>query len=232
LAPGVRVLRVDEACALVDAIPDDAGWCATVRDAHGRQWPVRTRLWGRHNLDNVRCALVAAAAVGVPLEACLDGLAGFRGVARRLTDRGEVPLAAGGCARLIDDFAHHPDALSAAALALADHLPGRRRVALFQPHQVSRTENFLQAFAEALAGFDAVGLCDIFVARDRRPERAGAVLDALVGLAGAHVSRLGPAATAEPAARALLRPDDACVVMGAGDIDGLAARLAGAPARP
>ena len=231
LGPEVSVVRVDELCALLEARADSDGFTADVRLDDGRSMSLRCGLWGRHNLDNARCALATARVLGVPWDIVAAALPAFAGVARRLTDRGDLSLPSGR-ARLIDDFAHHPDALSAAAEALAAHLPGRRRVGLFQPHQVSRTEEFLDAFARALQQFDAVGLCDIFVARDARPERAGEVLAELARRGGGHVQRLGPACSAAPAVRALLRPDDACVIMGAGDIDGLAGRLAGTPAGP
>lgn len=206
------------------------GWAGRL-EAGGRWLPFRCLLWGRHNLENAACALVAARALGIPWEVGVDALAGFQGVARRLQVLSEGS-AAGAGALIVDDFAHHPEALEAAAAALVVHLPGRRRVALFQPHQVSRTEDFLDGFARALQAFDVVGLCDIFAARDAHPERAETVVAALAVRGGAHVVRIGPAAAADERARALLRAGDACAVMGAGDIDGLAQRLAGTPAGP
>lgn len=231
-APPERVVAVDHSLRLESLQPDDQGWRGELLVDGERRLPLRCPLWGTHNLHNALCALAAARAVGVEVEVGLAGLASFAGVGRRLQDRGEQPLADGGRVRLVDDFAHHPDALAAAAEALTRHLPGRRRVALFQPHQVSRTEEHLDQFIEVLGRFDVVGLCDIFVARDARPERAADLVEILAERAGPHVRRLGPAASADAAARALLRPDDVCVVMGAGDVDGLARRLGGEPAGP
>jgi len=232
VSPRGRVVSVDETLRLERLVAGPDGWRGDLLLDDGRRLPLLCPLWGRHNLGNALCALLAVHALGVDWEQGLAGLASFEGVGRRLHDRGELHLTPGASVRLIDDFAHHPDALRAAAEALASHLPGRRRVALFQPHQVSRTEEHLDAFVTALGHFDAVGLCDIFVARDARPERADALAETLAQRAGQHVQRLGPAASADAAARALLRPGDACVVMGAGDIDGLARRLAAGPAGP
>lgn len=228
---GARVLDVDAELSVQRAQADARGWTGTLVRRSGQSLPFRLPIWGRHNLDNLRCALVASAAVGVDDADAVGSLSSFGGVQRRLSVRGEIQVE-GGSALLVDDFAHHPEALLAAAEALADHAPGRRRVALFQPHQVSRTDEMLSQFVAALQRFDAVGLCDIFVARDARPHLADALASRLAREAGPHVLRLGPAAGADAAARNMLRPGDVCVVMGAGDVDGLARRLGRDAARP
>jgi len=196
----------------------------------------RLPLLGRHNVDNMRTALVAALALGCSLEALLPATAHFRGVGRRLEDLGEVArfglTAQGLGVRIVDDFAHHPEAVVASAAAVRGRWPGRRVLGVFQPHQVSRTQDFLSQFAAALQQYDELALCDIFVARDRHPERAGSLADALVRLGGGRVRRVGPALGCEAAVAARLRPGDVCLVMGAGDVEGLARRLAGTPARP
>jgi UDP-N-acetylmuramate--alanine ligase len=218
----------------LDALREDArGFSGLVEGGQWGRGPFRLPLLGRHNLQNLRVALLAVLAHGVPLWFALPHVASFAGVARRLQDVGELPVPGEGPApRLIDDFAHHPDALRAASDAARSRFPGRRVVGVFQPHQVSRTEDFLPGFVTALSAFDRVGLCDIFLSRDRHPERAEALTAALCARLGRRAVRLGPAPLAAAGVRALLRPGDVCVVMGAGDIDGLAGRLAGAPAGP
>ncbi len=233
--PGPAVLRVDDELPLValDDTPD--GFRGVLGPATGER-PFALPVLGRHNVDHLRTAIAASVAAGASLDALVAAAAGFRGVERRLEDLGERAFAgrdgAGRGVRLVDDFAHHPDALRAAAAALRARHPGRRLVAVFQPHQVSRTEDFLEAFAAALEGFDLVALCDIFVARDTHPERAPVVRDTLAARSRADVRTVGPAPLADDAVAGLSRPGDVCVVMGAGDIDGLARRLAGRAAGP
>ncbi|MGQ0552130.1 MAG: UDP-N-acetylmuramate--L-alanine ligase [Planctomycetota bacterium] len=231
VAAGVTVRRVQQALAYHELVESEEGFSGRVDAGPLGGGRFRLRLLGRHNLDNLAAGLLAAQAAGVPLPEALVHVESFGGVARRLQDLGEWPLVPGGTVRLIDDFAHHPQALQAAAAALRARFAGRRLVGLFQPHQVSRTADFLDDFAAALGSFDLVGLCDIFVARDAHPERAEDLLNGLCARAGARVRRLGTAVAAAPAAATLLRPRDVCVVMGAGDIDGLAGNLAGAAAR-
>lgn len=235
--PGGRVVRVDEALPLrsLDLAEDADGYSGVLSTPEG-DLPFRFPLLGRHNVDHLRTALVAAQSVGVPLSRLLPAAGHYHGVERRLEDLGECPAfgldGQGVGVRIVDDFAHHPEALKAAAHALRSRFQGRRLVGVFQPHQVSRTADFLPDFAESLRDFDAVALCDIFVARDAHPERADGLCDQLVALSGGHVQRVGQAPVADDAVAALLRPGDACVIMGAGDVDGLARRLAGRTARP
>jgi UDP-N-acetylmuramate--alanine ligase len=225
---GVRTWHVQDHLHLDGIVEDEHGFRGLVEGGAWGRGEFRLELLGRHNLENLRAGLLAVLATGVPLWFALPHVASFRGVARRLQDLGE---SAGGV-RLIDDFAHHPDAIAAAAAALRGRFPRRRLVAVFQPHQVSRTEDFLDGFARALDTFDVVLLCDIFVARDRHPERAQPLLKALAGQLGAKAALLGPAQRAEAACADRLRNQDVCAVMGAGDIDALAARLACVAARP
>lgn len=63
---------------------------------------------------------------------------------------------------LIDDYAHHPTEIRATINAARQKYPNREIVAVFQPHTFSRTQTFLDEFADSLSGADAVYLCDIF----------------------------------------------------------------------
>ena len=230
---GATCVDVDSAVPLLELAEDERGHEGRL-ELGGRPYDFRLPVLGRHNVDLARLALATCAAARPDLDAAalVAGLARFQGVQRRLEDLGERPaLAGGGSVRLIDDFAHHPEAVAAAAAALAGRFPDRRRVAIFQPHQVSRTEDFLDDFVRALSAFDRVALCDIFIARDAHPERAPAALAALAAALGERAQVVGPARLAEASVRAGLLARDVCVVMGAGDVEQLAVGLAGAAAR-
>jgi len=233
LADGVRVWRAGHDLRLVDTCEDSDGFRGGLAGPAGCA-TFRLTLPGRHNLDNLLAALLTVKACGLAVEDAAAHVESFRGVGRRLQDLGESAASrASGVARgvrIVDDFAHHPDALRAAAQSLRARWPGRRVVGVFQPHQVSRTADFLDAFAEELRAFDEALLCDIFLARDREPQRAEELIEALAARTGTTARRVGPARACDAAVATRLRPGDVCVVMGAGDVDGLAARLAGASA--
>jgi UDP-N-acetylmuramate--alanine ligase len=125
--------------------------------------PVRFRLSvpGRHNVENALAALAACGAVGVPLEALVEPLARFQGVARRFQVLGEK-----GGVQVVDDFGHNP-AKVAASIRTA-HLRARRVLAIFQPHGYGPTRflrpDFVESFASELAPEDRLWLLEIYYA--------------------------------------------------------------------
>ncbi|RPH60459.1 MAG: UDP-N-acetylmuramate:L-alanyl-gamma-D-glutamyl-meso-diaminopimelate ligase, partial [Burkholderiales bacterium] len=77
----------------------------------------RLALSGAHSRANALAAIAAAHHAGVGPARAIDSLAGFRGVRRRLEERGQ----AGGVA-VIDDFAHHPTAIATTLAGLRERL--------------------------------------------------------------------------------------------------------------
>lgn len=139
---------------------------STTLELHGLDplaGPIPTRLVtaGRHNAANALAVAGAAAALGLaPAEIAL-GLASFAGVGRRLERKGEVAGVI-----VYDDYGHHPTAIRETLAAVRQREPGRRVWAAFEPLTFHRTAAMLDAFAEALAGADAVAVADIWAGRD------------------------------------------------------------------
>jgi UDP-N-acetylmuramate--alanine ligase len=181
--------------------------------AHGE---VRVRMPGVHYAGNALAALCVADFLGVPFATAGAALAGFQGVDRRFTIRGEVAGVI-----VVDDYGHHPTEL--AATIAAARLYGRRLVVAFQPHRFTRTRDLLHEFAPALAGADELLLTDVYPAGE--PPIAGvdaaALLATFPGGAARHVSRDRlPAALAATAV-----PGDLVLCLGAGDITGVSTEL-------
>ena len=63
---------------------------------------------------------------------------------------------------LVDDYAHHPREISATIESARKKYPHKDVIAVFQPHTFSRTQVFLEEFAESLDKADRVFLCEIF----------------------------------------------------------------------
>ena len=66
----------------------------------------------------------------------------------------------------IDDYAHHPEELRATIESLRGIFPGRKLLAIFQPHLYTRTQDLAPEFAEALNLADEVVLVPIYPARE------------------------------------------------------------------
>ena len=85
----------------------------------------------------------------------------FEGVKRRMEVYVNTPKQV-----YIDDYAHHPEELRATITSLRGIFPGRRLVAVFQPHLYTRTRDFAREFAEVLSEADKVVMVPIYPARE------------------------------------------------------------------
>jgi UDP-N-acetylmuramate--alanine ligase len=171
---------------------------------------------GLHNARNALGAVAAARVLGLRWEAIREGLAAFEGVRRRFQRLGE----AGGVV-VVDDYAHHPTEVRAAISAAREVYPGRRLVAVFQPHLYSRTRDFAQEFGGALALADAVWVTEVYPAReDPIPGVSGELVSgAALDAGSSSVFFHGPLQSLPHALGEFLRPGDVCLTMGAGSIE-------------
>jgi UDP-N-acetylmuramate--alanine ligase len=122
---------------------------------------VNLQLLGRHNISNALVALAMAYSYGISLEAIKKSLASFKGIQRRFNIKINTEELI-----LIDDYAHHPTEINAVFETLKNNFPKRQKVVVFQPHLFSRTKDFAENFAKALAKFDSIFLLDIYPARE------------------------------------------------------------------
>ena len=116
---------------------------------------------GRHNLMNALMAIAMAINFGTPTDAIAVALASFIGVRRRFSYQVKNENLV-----YIDDYAHHPTEINAVHQAVRELYPGKKVLALFQPHLFSRTSDFADDFAKSLSNFDEVLLLDIYPARE------------------------------------------------------------------
>lgn len=113
---------------------------------------------GVHNQLNATAAIAVADLLGFNLEEAAQALATFKGARRRFTQVGNRDGIV-----VVDDYAHHPTEIKA-TLAAASSLDFKRVCVLFQPHRYSRTEAFMNEFAEAFQDAEKVFIIDIFSA--------------------------------------------------------------------
>jgi UDP-N-acetylmuramate--alanine ligase len=180
---------------------------------------------GAHNATNAAGALEATRLAGAPAEPAIAGLASFTGAGRRFQFLGR---SAGG-GRIVEDYAHHPTEVRA-TLQAARTIEHYRLIAVFQPHLFSRTKLLAREFGAALAEADVAVVLDVYPARER-PEDFPGVTGLLVAETAADVAGgravywLPGFADAQAVLEEMLRDGDLCLVMGAGNVDRLAAAL-------
>ncbi len=68
---------------------------------------------------------------------------------------------------MIDDYAHHPQELSALISGAKKLFPDKRCTVVFQPHLYSRTKDFADGFAASLNMADEVFLLPVYPAREK-----------------------------------------------------------------
>jgi UDP-N-acetylmuramate--alanine ligase len=124
---------------------------------------VTTRLPGLHNVRNCLAALCVTDLCGIPFDTAAVAAGKFQGVRRRFEVIGET-----GGVLLVDDYAHHPSEIRATLAAARQHYPGRRIVAVWEPHTFSRTRVLEEDFAASFRDADQVVVLPVF--RSREPE--------------------------------------------------------------
>lgn len=172
---------------------------------------------GAQNALNALAAVAVGLEFAVPFASIADGLGAFTGTGRRFERLGETL----GGVLVIDDYAHHPTEIRVNLAAARQTFPGRRIVAVFQPHLPSRTADFKSEFAESFADADFVILTDIFLARELPIEGVTGA-----GLAALTADRRGADRVAYVADKdalparlvELTQPGDVVLTLGAGDI--------------
>jgi UDP-N-acetylmuramate--alanine ligase len=119
------------------------------------------RVIGRHNAANAVAAALAAEAVGVPFESAAKALGYFQSTGRRFEIRGEI-----GNLVVVDDYAHHPTAITTTLEAARMAYPKHTIWAVWQPHTYSRTQALMAGYAQSFDNADHVLVTDIYAARE------------------------------------------------------------------
>ncbi len=116
---------------------------------------------GLHNVKNALAAITAALHLKIPEKVIRQAVSSFLGVKKRfnIVFQNEKNI-------LIDDYAHHPVEITNLLQTIKHLYPQRTITVIFRPNQYSRTQNFLQQFAESLDLADQVIVVDIFTDRE------------------------------------------------------------------
>jgi UDP-N-acetylmuramate--alanine ligase len=171
---------------------------------------------GHHAVLNALAALAVGLEFGMTFEDCREGLEHFGGILRRFELKGE---AAG--VTVIDDYGHHPTEIRATLAAARAAYPGRRLVALFQPHRYTRTADLFDEFVRCFDDADEVLVTDIYAAGESAgtgPDGAALAAAIAAGHRGTvgHLDSREQSLAGRVASR--LGAGDLLVTLGAGDI--------------
>ncbi len=184
-------------------------------DVKGKSWEINEihlAIGGMHNVENAVAAIAVTQLLGISGDKVKSALPGFRGVKRRFeyVIKNEQVV-------YIDDYAHHPEELSALIRSAKQLFKGRKCVVAFQPHLFTRTRDLADGFAHSLDMADEVILLDIYPARELPMEGVSSqmIKDRMVNESCTILSKEGLLKYVKEAPLSLF------ITAGAGDIDQL-----------
>ncbi|MDX8401469.1 MAG: UDP-N-acetylmuramate--L-alanine ligase [Mariprofundaceae bacterium] len=192
-----------------------------IAKAQGDLGEFRLRLPGIHNAENATAAIAVLLELDIDIETIREGLAGFAGIQRRFQ---RSAIAAG---TLVDDYAHHPREIEATLAAARACWPEARISVIFQPHRYTRTRDLFEDFLGAFDAADEVFVLPVFAAGEPPIEGIDHERLAQAMLARGHraASTLADLDEARDTAMQRLEEGGIVILMGAGSIGGLAARM-------
>jgi UDP-N-acetylmuramate--alanine ligase len=184
----------------------------------GNTWSlgtVRLPLPGRHNVANALAAIAVGRELSIPFPTIARALKEFTGVVRRFETKGERDGVL-----VLDDYAHHPTEIAATLAAARQVHPGRRLVALFQPHLYSRTRDFAEDFGRALLACDVAVVTDVYPSREKPLAGVTGELVAVAARKAGHVNvvYLPEKKVVVRSLAGILKSGDLLLTMGAGDV--------------
>lgn len=118
-------------------------------------------LAGDHYRENASKVLGLFQSLDLNLEVAKKSLRNYKGAWRRFERKGEKNGV-----MVIDDYAHHPTEIKATLQTLKEQYPERKYWIVFQPHQHSRTADFLEEFGKSFHGAAEVLIPNIYRVRD------------------------------------------------------------------
>lgn len=190
--------------------------------SQGRERQFTLQVPGEHNVYNAMAAIALADLLEVDTEITAKALRAYKGTDRRFEHKGSI-----GGVNIIDDYAHHPDEITATLKAAANY-PHRKIWCVFQPHTYSRTKAFLKDFARSLALADAVVLTDIYAARENyEPEVSSRLLQQEIQALGKECHYFPTFDEVENFLLENCIKGDMLITMGAGDVVKIGENLLG-----
>jgi UDP-N-acetylmuramate--alanine ligase len=182
---------------------------------HGRELGrILSGALGQHNVLNT----LAAVAVGMELNLDFDTVAAslkdFGGVQRRfeVVEKSDELI-------LVDDYGHHPAEIRATLKTAKEAWPDRRLIVVFQPHRYSRTQSLMKEFWSAFNDADHLLVTDIYSAGELPIEGVDArqIAEGVREFGHKEVEHIGNNQVSDRISR-LVKPGDAVMTLGAGDV--------------
>lgn len=182
----------------------------------------QNRLIGKHNLQNTLGVIALCLDLGMSEEQIRLGLEKFMGIRRR------QEILADALFLVLDDFAHHPTAISETLQAVRGAYPNRKIFAVFEPRSNTTVrKHFQEELADSLALADEVFIGPIHRAERIPLENRLNMDEVLHSIQKKGIDAWsGPVNSIEQKLYDSVRPNDLVLFMSNGSFDNLPDRMA------
>ncbi len=180
---------------------------------HKKLAHLNLKVMGKHNIYNSMAAFCAAHLIGISEEKIANAISDYTGVHRRLEYKGKLSDI-----EIIDDYAHHPTEIRSTLSAIRNRYD-KNIYCIFQPHTYTRTKILLNFFAESFYDVDSVIIPDIYAAREKDygDIHSKMLVDAINECSN-NAKYMGSFEEIENYLLSNIKPGDAIITMGAGDV--------------
>jgi UDP-N-acetylmuramate--alanine ligase len=184
----------------------------TLRRAGAPLGTITVNVPAEHFVRNVTAAAGVCVGLGVPFETVARAAARFRGARRRFQPVGDVEGVL-----VMDDYAHHPTEVRATLKAAKARFPGRRLIAVYQPHTYTRIHYLWDEWTHCWDGLDAIIVLETYAAREE-PIPGRTARDLAAAIQGPRASYAADFDDAAAQAASMAKPGDVIFTIGAGDV--------------
>jgi UDP-N-acetylmuramate: L-alanyl-gamma-D-glutamyl-meso-diaminopimelate ligase len=202
---------------------DKAGTSFVISGAAKEEVSVWIPLIGSHNALNAAAGIVSLLSIGLPLGDIVRHISTFKGVKRRLT-----MLYQDQEVQVIEDFAHHPSAVSATLKSVKAANPESRVWAVFDPRSnTSRRRVFQAEYERALKFADGIIIKEVVSRHNDSVENLLNTAE-IAGILRNHGKEAYSLITVDDIIKTLLlklRTGDIVLLMSNGSFDGLPQEL-------
>ncbi len=183
---------------------------------------INLNLPGLHNIYNAMAGIAVGMELHIPFVKIKNALESLGGVQRRLEIKGEVNQIT-----VVDDYGHHPVEIKTTLKAAAESWPGRRKVAVFQPHRYTRTKALFKDFTEAFHQTDILMILPIYSAGENEINgvNSTSLCEEIRSTGHRHVIYAKNHDESITRLKEILKPKDIMLTIGAGDVFKIGERL-------
>ena len=133
-------------------------------------------IYGKHMLLNSLAVIAICCYERLDAKEVAKSLKNFEGAKRRFSETIINDIV------IVDDYAHHPLEIKATIKSAKQKYPGKKIVAVFEPHTFSRTQEFADELAKVLNTADKAFVMDVFPAREKAEDYPGISANTILDL--------------------------------------------------